>query len=92
MAKTRGVARFFAELTETGFLPQLVAEANASSVAVRVVGGGSNLLVREGSVDALVMKLSGEFESINIQDELVTVGSAAKLSDVISQAAEAGLA
>ncbi|MEM7561253.1 MAG: FAD-binding protein, partial [Planctomycetota bacterium] len=87
-----GSARFFAEVPSSSILTQLCKEATAASLPVRVLGAGSNLLIRSGQIDALVVRLTGEFETVTISDNKIVVGAAASLGDLISAAAEAGLA
>ena len=40
-----------------------------------VIGMGSNLLIRDGGIDGLIIKLGKSFSSINIESDLVTVGA-----------------
>ncbi|MEP2830495.1 MAG: UDP-N-acetylmuramate dehydrogenase [Parvibaculum sp.] len=61
-------------------------------VPVTVVGVGSNLLVREGGVPGVVIRLGREFMNIEAQEDCVRAGTAA-LDVAVSRAAqEAGLA
>ena len=88
-----GPARYFAEPTTINELQQLVAAAHRDKVPVRVVGGGSNLLVQEAGCDALVLHLAAaDLTSIRITGKKVTVGGGAKLSHVISRVVGEGLA
>ncbi|MFN3191127.1 MAG: UDP-N-acetylmuramate dehydrogenase [Aureliella sp.] len=86
-----GTARYFAEVSTKDDLSMLLADASASKLSVRTLGGGSNLLIREGTVDALVLKLSGDFAKIHCAGTSVTSGSAAALGDLLSVCAEHGL-
>jgi UDP-N-acetylmuramate dehydrogenase len=88
-----GPAHFFAEPTTPDELTALVAEASAASIPTRILGGGSNLLVREAGVDALVISLAGaEFAQIRIDGQNVKVGAGAKLGHLVSRCVGAGLA
>ena len=59
----------------------------------KILGGGSNVLVRDGGVEALVIQLESPFFSdVTIEDNLVSVGTAVPLTALISQTARAGLA
>lgn len=88
-----GPARYFAEPTTTTELSSLVRAAASEQLPVRVLGGGSNLLVREAGADGLVLHLAApELSSIKIDGNRVLVGSGAKLSHVISRTVGAGLA
>jgi len=60
-----GVAKYFAEPKDVEQLQALVCFANAQGVALRVLGGGSNVLVRDRGFDGLVLHLSAPaFEKI----------------------------
>ncbi len=88
-----GPARYFAEPTTIAELRALVAEASAAGISIRVLGGGSNLLVREPGVDALVISLAApDFSQIRIDGTEVKVGAGAKLGHLISRTIGAGLA
>ncbi len=91
--KIGGPAQMYAEPTSVDELRQLVQAAAADEVPVRLLGGGSNLLVRDEGVSGLVIRLAGDvFHQVDIAGETVTAGGAALLSHVISQSVGAGLA
>ncbi len=54
------------------------------------MGVGSNLIVRDGGVRAVVIRLGRAFAEVRIEGELVTAGAAALDSHVAIKAAEAG--
>jgi UDP-N-acetylmuramate dehydrogenase len=88
-----GPARFFAEPTTVAELKVLVQGALKEHLPIRVLGGGSNLLVQESGCDGLVLHLAApELVAIRIEGTRVIVGSGAKLSHVISRTVGAGLA
>ncbi len=60
-------------------------------VPVFPMGVGSNLIVRDGGIPAVVIRLGRGFNGIEIADGLVTAGAAALDSKVANAAAEAGL-
>jgi UDP-N-acetylmuramate dehydrogenase len=53
-----GQARWFVEATDEATLRAALAWARARGVAVRVLGGGSNVVVADAGVDALVVKIA----------------------------------
>ncbi len=59
-------------------------------VAVFPMGVGSNLIVRDGGLRAVVIRLSRTFADIEVEDDLVIAGAAALDSQVARVAAEAG--
>lgn len=88
-----GAAEYFAEPTSAEELKELVAQCREHDMPVRVLGGGSNLLVRDQGVPGLVIHLgAAAFSQIAIVDNVVTAGAGAKLGHVISTAVREGLA
>lgn len=88
-----GAAQYFAEPTSVEELAALVRRCYESGLPVRVLGGGSNLLVRDEGVPGLVVALAAAaFGSIHVAGRRVTAGGGAKLGHVISSAVREGLA
>jgi len=58
---------------------------------VTAIGVGSNLLVRDGGVRGVVIRLGRGFAGIEVEDDLVVAGAAALDLNVARVAAEAGL-
>ena len=61
------------------------------SVAVFAMGVGSNLIVRDGGIRAVVIRLGRGFNAISIDGDRVTAGASALDAHVARKAAEAGL-
>lgn len=61
------------------------------AVAVFPIGVGSNLIVRDGGLRAVVIRLGRGFNGIEIEDDRVTAGAAALDAHVARKAADAGL-
>ncbi|WP_420863014.1 UDP-N-acetylmuramate dehydrogenase [Algirhabdus cladophorae] len=70
----------------SGFLRQLPAD-----VAVFPMGVGSNLIVRDGGIRAVVIRMGRGFNQISIEGNRVTAGVAALDAHVARKAADAGL-
>jgi len=88
-----GAAEFFAEPRDTDELALLLRRCREEEIPVRLLGGGSNVLVRDEGVPGVVIHLSApEFAKIEVQGHLVTAGGGAKLGHVISSAVREGLA
>jgi UDP-N-acetylmuramate dehydrogenase len=88
-----GHASFFAKPRTLDELHLVMKRARDASVAFKILGGGSNVLVRDGGVDALVIHLESPFFSdVTIAEKIVTAGTAVPLTALISQTARAGLA
>jgi UDP-N-acetylmuramate dehydrogenase len=87
-----GPAQYFAEPTDASEITRLVTAAAKSGLPVRILGGGSNLLVRETGVEGLVISLeSASTSEISVKDNFMTVGAGAKLSQAVIHAVGAGL-
>lgn len=62
------------------------------SIPLRVVGRGSNLLVRDGGIrGAVIQPLKGEFADVTVEGNHVTAGVGAKFKKVASAAQRAGI-
>ena len=87
-----GPAEYFAEPKSQDELQAIVKRAKSEGLPVRLLGGGSNLLVGEAGVKGVVVHLSSPaFESLAVAGDKVKVGSGAKLGHVISKAVAEGL-
>jgi UDP-N-acetylmuramate dehydrogenase len=86
-----GPARYFAEPVDEGDLRRLVQAAREQGLPVRILGGGSNLLVREAGVDGLVISLAGINGQLSIEGNQLTAGAGAKLSHAVIKSVGAGL-
>lgn len=62
------------------------------SLPLTVIGVGSNLLVRDGGVEGVVLRLTRGFADIEVEDGLVIAGAGALDLNVAKTAAAAGLA
>ena len=61
-------------------------------VPVTMIGVGSNLLIRDGGVPGIVVRLAGAFAEIKVDGTMVTAGAAALDLTVAKHALEAGIA
>lgn len=66
--------------------------ARPADVPVTVIGVGSNLLVRDGGVDGVVVRLGRAFAGVSIEGATVRAGAAALDINVARAAARAGVA
>jgi UDP-N-acetylmuramate dehydrogenase len=65
--------------------------AKPADVAVSVIGVGSNLLVRDGGIPGVVIRLPSAFADIKIEGRRVRAGAAVLDANVARVAAEAGI-
>lgn len=88
-----GAAEYFVEPTSIEELGAVVRRCREANVSVRLLGGGSNLLVRDEGVRGVVIYLSAAaFCGISVSGQTLTAGGGAKLAHVISTSAREGLA
>jgi UDP-N-acetylmuramate dehydrogenase len=66
--------------------------AKSADTRVSVIGVGSNLLVRDGGIPGVVIRLPGAFGKIAVEGKRIRAGAAALDAAVARQAAEAGIA
>src|SRR3954453_10816687 len=88
---TGGPARFFAKPETIEALHALLARARDERVAVETIGLGSNLLVHDAGVDALVLKLGGALATAHVEGELLVAGGGATNPVCLHRARAAGL-
>jgi len=72
-----GPARWFVEATDEATLQQAVAWARDRGVALRILGGGSNVVVADGGIDALVVHIGLRGVTTRGQRDAVEVTAAA---------------
>lgn len=88
-----GPAAYFASPRQLDELVALLKRARAEEIPIKILGGGSNVLVRDEGVNALVVHLESPFFSdTGVRDNVVSAGAAVPLTALISCSARAGLA
>lgn len=65
--------------------------AKAAGVPATIIGNGSNLLVRDGGIRGLVIRISNAFGGIEMEDGLLHAQAGATLAAIASFAKERGL-
>ncbi|MEX0613025.1 MAG: FAD-binding protein, partial [Pirellulales bacterium] len=91
--KLGGPAQYFAEPSSVEELLAVVERCRDEGLHVRLLGGGSNVLVRDEGAAGMVITLAHpSFSAINISGHRVTAGGGAKLANVITLTVGAGLA
>jgi UDP-N-acetylmuramate dehydrogenase len=89
-----GPARFFAEVSDLAALNEARAFARAERVELFVLGGGSNLLVSDRGLDALVVRLAIRGFEVERDERgaLLTVGAGETWGAVVARAVGEGWA
>jgi UDP-N-acetylmuramate dehydrogenase len=87
-----GPARYFCEPVDPEALAAVVARCHSLDIPLRVIGGGSNVLVPTEGFEGMVVRLSSPaFCGIEIRRPSILAGAGAKLVHVVSAAVQAGL-
>jgi UDP-N-acetylenolpyruvoylglucosamine reductase len=86
-----GPARWLARPETAAELEEALRHAAEHGLDVAVVGLGSNLLVADEGVNALVLKLAGELAAVEARDDLLVAGGGAPNAVALHRARAAGL-
>jgi UDP-N-acetylmuramate dehydrogenase len=86
-----GPAEFLVRPADADDLQKLLREL-ALEMPVTVIGAASNLIIRDGGIPGLVIKLARGFNEILVEDDGIVAGAAALDITVAEHAAAAGLA
>lgn len=88
-----GPAQYFAEPEDLDELIALLRRCRDAAIPSRILGRGSNLLIRDEGVAGLVIRLSADaFRGIEIDGNQVTAGGGSRLGRVVTASVHAGLA
>jgi UDP-N-acetylmuramate dehydrogenase len=91
--KLGGPAQYFIQPRDLEELRRVAQTCRELEVPIRLLGGGSNLLIRDEGVSGAVVRLGGEgFSRIEVEGTRVKAGAGALLSSLISHAVKEGLA
>ncbi|MBA2359690.1 MAG: UDP-N-acetylmuramate dehydrogenase [Actinobacteria bacterium] len=88
---TGGPASWFAKPETLDELSETLRWADDRGAAVAVVGLGSNLLVADEGVDGLILKLTGELASVEVEGDCLLAGGGAPLAVCLHRARAAAL-
>ncbi len=88
---TGGPARWFAQPGTIEQLHESLVWAREHAAQVEVIGLGSNLLVHDAGVDALVLKLAGELAAARVEHGVLVAGGGAANAVCLHRARAAGL-
>jgi UDP-N-acetylmuramate dehydrogenase len=86
-----GAARWFARPESVDELVEALLWAREHEVAVETIGLGSNVLVHDDGVDALVLKLAGDLAAAQIEGDVLVAGGGAANAVCLHRARAAGL-
>ena len=88
---TGGAARWFARPESADALHEVLRWARDNDSAVEVIGLGSNVLVHDGGIDALVIRLAGDLVAAKVDGHDLVAGGGAPNAVALHRARAAGL-
>lgn len=86
-----GPAEIFVEPRGVEDLRAVIYHAGNRGLPLTVIGAGTNLLVRDGGIDGIVVKISGGFTELRIEGQAMAAGGGVKLSRAALAARDAGI-
>ncbi len=89
--RTGGPADYLARPDSIEGLVELLAWAKRLGIPIGIIGSGSNLLVADQGFRGLAIKLDGEFQTIDREGELVSLGGAVRLPSAAAKSVAWGL-
>ena len=88
--KLGGPASFYAEVATFEELESVLAAWRETGLPLLVLGRGSNLVVADEGIDALVLRLAGQFNEIVLEPAALLAGAAVRLPQLARTAVAAG--
>lgn len=89
--KLGGQADWLAFPSSRTEIASLLREAETYGLPVTVIGHGSNLLVRDGGIRGLVIRIGREMSDISVSEHTLQAGAGVHLAALAARAAEEGL-
>ncbi|MEW6608732.1 MAG: UDP-N-acetylmuramate dehydrogenase [bacterium] len=86
-----GPADYFIEVENESQLKRLIRLCKNSKIPYFLVGGGSNLLVKDGGIRGVVLKLTDDFEHIVADKRKVIIGAGIALPHLLMEVSNLGL-
>ncbi|AQQ08287.1 UDP-N-acetylenolpyruvoylglucosamine reductase [Sedimentisphaera cyanobacteriorum] len=87
-----GNAEYFAPVQNINELRRAITRASQQNLDIKVLGQGSNVLVREEGVKGLVVKLEGDFSKFEFRGGAIIAGSGVNLGKLVLESVREGLA
>ncbi len=86
-----GPADVMAFPQDEGDLKDILSFAETKDFPFYVMGGGTNLLVRDGGIRGVVINMTEGFKDMAWQEDKAVIGSGVRLSEILAHCREAGL-
>lgn len=90
--KVGGPAQYWIEPSTIAGLSRIIAHCRERGIATRVLGRGSNLLIRDGGIKgAVIHPEGGDFDEVKVEGDTITAGAGVKFKRLAAAARAAGL-
>lgn len=90
--KVGGPADIYVEADSVGVLSGILSMAKNEGIPIFLIGNGSNLVVSDSGYRGIIVKLSGDFTKICVEDnDIISCGAGSKLIDACKFALENSL-
>ncbi len=90
--KVGGPAQFWIEPRSTESFSHLIRFCRERGIPTRIIGRGSNLLIRDGGIKgAVIHPEGGDFDELSVDGNTIRAGSAVKFKRLAAAARQAGL-
>jgi len=89
--KVGGPAEVYAEPRSAEEAAAVLGAAHRASLPVFLLGGGTNLIVRDGGIRGVVIRLGKAFRTVRVEGERLIVGASATMMQAAAAAERAGL-
>ena len=81
---------------ETLFIPQDLEDLklflqNIKNIPINIIGGGSNILIRDGGIKGVVIKLGKGFDYINFENKHILCGASVKNINLSTRLSKMGI-
>ncbi|KJS14698.1 MAG: UDP-N-acetylenolpyruvoylglucosamine reductase [Peptococcaceae bacterium BRH_c4b] len=86
-----GPAQFLVDLRGTEDLQRIINFSHISNLPLTVIGAGTNLLVRDGGIRGIVVKVGAGMATLHINNDMITAGAGVKLGQLAAEACNAGM-
>jgi len=84
--KIGGFAEYWALINNLDELQRTVEMAKEEGITLRVLGKGTNILIPDRPLKGIVIKLSGDFETLKREGEYIEIGAGCPISRLIAEA------
>ena len=81
--KIGGKARFFVDATKDEHVQMAFDKSRSSGLPLMLLGNGSNLLLSDDDLEALVLRVSSNYDELRLQDDLLIAPAGVKLLKLV---------